>query len=216
MERYKIAFFAFLLFWAVQLNAQFMPGNVVVHSDPRLAVLLKKNPTAIPPITPISHADEVARKNHNPAKGPSSREITKRSQETPNNQLPNAPTHHLPVAATSHEIAANIPKKPNAAAVHPFVLPPAHKDGRVIYAGKGFRVQIYNGNDREKAIKVKTEFMRLYPGMRTYLTYASPYFKVRVGDYRNRSDAVGMLKEANSMYPSPCMIVPDDITVHAY
>ena len=107
-----------------------------------------------------------------------------------------------------------MPKKPNAAPVHQFV-PPGHKDGRIVYAGRGFRVQIYNGSDRDKAIKVKTQFMRQYPGMRTYLTYLAPCFRVKVGDYRNRNEAVGMLKEANSMYDSPCMIVPDDITIYA-
>ena len=89
------------------------------------------------------------------------------------------------------------------------------KEGRVIYSGKGFRVQIYSGGDREKAIMVKTEFMRRYPSVRTYLTYVSPSFRVKVGNYRNRSDAMGMYKEARTMY-SPCVIVPDIITINTY
>ena len=76
-------------------------------------------------------------------------------------------------------------------------------------------MQIYNGYDREKANKVRLEFMKLFPGTYTYLSYVSPGFRVRVGDYRSREQAAGMLREANSMYPSPCMIVPDQITVHA-
>ena len=88
------------------------------------------------------------------------------------------------------------------------------KEGRVIYNGKGFRVQIYSGPDREKAIYTKTEFMRHFPGIRTYITYTSPSFRVRVGNYRSRSDAAGMLREANSMY-SPCVIVPDMITINS-
>ena len=216
MDRYSTALVVFLLFIAAHVNAQFMPGNVVVHSDPRLAVLLKKNPTAAPPITPVSYSEESARKNHTSAKTTpgKGKEVTK---VVAKNQLPSAPTHQLAATTLSpKEVAANIPKKPTAAPVHPFVLPPAHKDGRIIYSGKGFRVQIYNGSDRDKAIKVKKEFMRQYPGMRTYLIYLAPCFRVKVGDYRNRSDAVGMLKEANSMYNSPCMIVPDDVTIYAY
>jgi len=85
----------------------------------------------------------------------------------------------------------------------------------VLYKGKGFRVQIYNGPDREKAIKIKTEFMRHFPGVHTYLTYISPSFRIKVGDFRDRSDAAGMMREANSMY-SPCMIVPDMVTVTNY
>ncbi len=223
MDRYSIALVVFLLFFAVHVNAQFMPGNVVVHSDPRLAVLLKKNPTAAPPITPVSYAEESARKNRASTKTTAGKEkevtkiVARNQQPNAKNQLPSAPTHQLAATTLSpKEIASNIPKKPTAAPVHQFVLPPAHKDGRIIYSGKGFRVQIYNGSDRDKAIKVKKEFMRQYPGMRTYLIYLAPCFRVKVGDYRNRSDAVGMLKEANSMYNSPCMIVPDDVTIYAY
>jgi hypothetical protein len=185
-------------------------GNVVVHSDPRLAVLLKRNPTAAPPITPIHGGDESAKKSHSASKTTTSKTVKEEVKSAAKNQLPGAPTHQLPDAKPGHEVASV-----KTAPVHAFVTP-SHKDGRIVYAGKGFRVQIYNGNDREKAIKVKTEFMRHFPGMHTYLTYLAPCFRVKVGDYRNRNEALGMLKEANSMYDSPCMIVPDDITVYAY
>lgn len=217
MYRYSIAFIAFLQFFAVQVKAQYMSGNVVVHSDPRLAVLLKKNPTAAPPITPVSSADELGRKARNTPKTTAAKELSKPAiQDHLKPKIAEAPTHQPGVAPASQEIAANMPKKLNAPPVHPFVAPPTHKDGRVIYSGKGFRVQIYSGNDRDKAIKIKTEFMRLYPAMHTYLSYAAPCFRVKVGDYRNHNDALGMLKEANSMYNSPCMIVPDEVTIHAY
>ena len=208
MERYYITIVAFLLFGAVHVNGQFMPGNVVVHSDPRLAVLLKKNPVALPPPTPVSYPDEAVKKKHNTSID-DSRAVKK-------HQLPDAPTHDFPVAP-AHEIAANTVtvEKKDGPPVKSFIAPSLHKDGRVIYSGPGYRVQIYNGSDREKAIKVKTEFMRLNPGMRTYLTYLAPHFRVKVGDYRNRSDAEGMLREAKSTYGPPSMIVPDEVTIHA-
>ena len=220
MKRYFIAPVAFLMFFVVEVRAQFMPGNVVVHSDPRLAVLLKKNPTAAPPPTPVSYSDESGRRNRNTSKTTTNAKEKELARSAPppalsKNSLPAAPTHQVPVSPAP-EIASNIPAKPKGPPVHPFVQPATHKDSRIIYSGKGFRVQIYNGYDREKAIKVKTEFMRQYPGMRTYLTYASPHFRVKVGDYRNLSDAVGMLKEANAMYDTPCMIVPDEVAIHAY
>ena len=220
MVRNCIAVIAFLMFFVVQAKAQLPAGNVVVHSDPRLAVLLKRNPTAAPPITPVANSEE--RRSHVATKNtPAKENVSVREKIVPrpvhdqvSNPLPSAPTHQPPPPA-AHEIAETAqPKKP-APPVHPFVLPPAHKEGRIIYSGKGYRVQIYNGADRDKAMKVKKEFMRLYPAMRTYLTYISPCFRVKVGDYRNRSDAAGMLKEANAMYQSPCMIVPDDIAIHA-
>lgn len=90
-----------------------------------------------------------------------------------------------------------------------------HRDVKMIYNGKGFRVQIYNGPSRDKAIAVKSEFMRRFPGVRTYLIYVSPGFRVKIGDYRSRNDAEGMLREANSMF-SPSMIVPDQVTISTY
>lgn len=89
------------------------------------------------------------------------------------------------------------------------------RKGVVVYSGKGFRVQIYNGPDRAKATDIKNEFMRRNPGVRTYLTYVSPSFRVKVGNYRNRSDAEGMYREARSTY-TPCMIVPDIITISTF
>jgi len=95
------------------------------------------------------------------------------------------------------------------------MAPTVIRERKTVYKGKGFRVQIYNGSDRAKAMQIKSEFMRHFPGVPTYLTYISPAFRVKVGDYRNRSDAAGMMKEANSMY-SPCMIVPDIVTISNY
>ena len=80
------------------------------------------------------------------------------------------------------------------------------------YNGNGFRVQIYYGPNRDEAMRRKAEFMRHYPGVPTYLLYASPTYRVKVGDYRRREDAYTMFREANGTY-SPCMIVPDNISI---
>jgi hypothetical protein len=90
-----------------------------------------------------------------------------------------------------------------------------YREPKTLYNGPGFRVQIYNGPDRNKAMSVKTEFMRRFPGVHSYIIYNSPGFRVKVGDFRNRGDAEGMLREANSIF-RPSMIVPDVVTISAY
>ena len=207
--RICLVYVAVLSFFTCRVNAQHMPGNVIIHSDPRLASLLQKNPTAAPPISSVSHTEPVSKKNRN----------------TPKTPAPVVASLHSATREPGHPVAAAIPvhATPETPPSHPVVIPASHtpavalshKDGRVLYTGKGYRVQIYNGSDREKAIKIKTDFMRLFPGMHTYLTYAAPCFRVKVGDYRNRAEAEGMLRETNSMYDSPTMIVPDMVTVHA-
>lgn len=143
-------------------------GDVVIHSDPRLAVLVRKTHTYVRPITP------------DPPK--------------PLELLPPAPT------AATYTSAAGL----------------VHHDLKTIYKGRGYRVQIYNGPSRDKAMAAKKEFMRRFPGVRTYLIFESPSFRVRIGDYRSRGDAEGMLREANSMF-IPSMIVPEEqVTISTY
>ncbi len=83
----------------------------------------------------------------------------------------------------------------------------------VIRSGQGYRVQIYNGNDRQKATSIKVDFMRRFPKTRTYLTYVQPQFRVKVGDFRSRAEAAEMYRQVNTLY-NPCMIVPDIVVIN--
>ena len=83
----------------------------------------------------------------------------------------------------------------------------------VIRSGRGFRVQIYNGNDRNKANALKLDFMKRFPGVRTYLSYIQPQFRVKVGDFRTRGEAQKMYEQTSTLY-NPCMIVPDIIVIN--
>jgi hypothetical protein len=125
---------------------------------------------------------------------------------------------HTYVKPITHEDPKPAPIVPSAPAYDTYTGSSGlvHQVKNASYTGRGFRVQIYNGPSREKALSVKAEFMRHHPGVSTYIMYVSPGFRVKIGDYRNRSDAEGMLREANSMYSSPSMIVPDIVTVSNY
>jgi hypothetical protein len=126
----------------------------------------------------------------------------------------------------SRLIAAVLPENPaadNIKTVTPNALTPAvsrhetlqYRAPKTIYSGSGFRVQIYNGSDRNKAMKVKTDFMRKFPGVHSYIMYIQPGFRVKVGDFRTRPEAVRMLHEANKIF-THSMIVPDMVTVSEY
>lgn len=84
-----------------------------------------------------------------------------------------------------------------------------------IFIGKvrGFRVQIYNGNDRKKASQAKVDFMRQFPGVRSYLVYNNPQFRVRVGDFTSRKGAMDLYNKVSGTF-NPCMIVPDLVNVN--
>lgn len=84
----------------------------------------------------------------------------------------------------------------------------------LIHSGRGFRVQIYSGSDRAKAIAAKSSFMRVFPNVRTYLSYSAPQFKVKVGDYKSRQAAAEMARVLKTFF-KPVMIVPDVIVVNS-
>jgi hypothetical protein len=73
----------------------------------------------------------------------------------------------------------------------------------------GFRVRIFFDNKqdaREVSLNLENSFRELYPGVGVYRTYTNPYFKVTVGDFRNRSDAMKLFKEIERIYPSAFIV----------
>jgi len=69
----------------------------------------------------------------------------------------------------------------------------------------GYRVQIFfdsGSNSKNKAASVKSEFEAAFPGFRSYLSYKEPYYRVRVGNFRTLSEAVGFQKKISLDYPN--------------
>lgn len=77
---------------------------------------------------------------------------------------------------------------------------------RISNVSKGYRIQIYSGPDREKAKAVKINFMKRFPSVRSYITYAAPYYRIRVGDFRSRQEAGEFYRYLGKSYT--VMIVP--------
>lgn len=67
-------------------------------------------------------------------------------------------------------------------------------------ASDGFRVQIYSGSERKDAYIAQAKFQHKYPEVRTYISYHSPNFKVKVGDYRSRLEAEKMMQQLGSSF----------------
>jgi hypothetical protein len=90
---------------------------------------------------------------------------------------------------------------------------PTNTNRAFIGKARGFRVQIYNGNDRKKASQAKLEFMKAFPGVRSYLIYNNPQFRVRVGDFKSRREAMDLYNKVSGKF-NPCMIVPDVVNIN--
>lgn len=80
---------------------------------------------------------------------------------------------------------------------------------------EGYRIQIYSSSDRnakEESGKVSADFMGKFPDIVSYPPiFDKPnYYKVRVGDYRNRIEGTKYLLRIRKVYPD-AYLVPDVI-----
>lgn len=67
----------------------------------------------------------------------------------------------------------------------------------------GFRIQIFkeSGNEAvDKARTVSNEFLESFPDIPTYLSFGQPYYRVHVGNFRDRIEAEGYLKRIQKKY----------------
>lgn len=75
---------------------------------------------------------------------------------------------------------------------------------------RGFRVQIFQTDNKKQADQVRTRFLARYPDQKAYPKFEDPLFKVRVGDFRTRSEALKLSNQIKGEFPNP-FIVEDDI-----
>jgi hypothetical protein len=77
---------------------------------------------------------------------------------------------------------------------------------------KGYRILIYMGSGQEarkEADQARAGFIRLFEGVTSYIRFEYPYFKVYVGDFRTKSEALRFLKQIENIYPDA--FIRDDI-----
>ena len=68
----------------------------------------------------------------------------------------------------------------------------------------GWRIQIYNSSGKEahdEANEIRNKFMNTYFDVKVYLIYQPPFFKIRVGDFRNKQEAFALYKTLLAAYP---------------
>lgn len=66
----------------------------------------------------------------------------------------------------------------------------------------GFRIQIFSGSSRNEAYAIQARFQQRYDDISTYITYTQPNYRVKVGDFRSRSEAESFMTELRKSYPS--------------
>jgi len=81
----------------------------------------------------------------------------------------------------------------------------------------GYRIQVYMDNNQKKskdeAYAREKKLKEKYEDLTTYISFSSPFWKLRVGDYRTHADALVMAKKLREDFPelsSEILIVKDD------
>jgi len=73
----------------------------------------------------------------------------------------------------------------------------------------GYRIRIFSDNKqnaRSASEAAMGRFKGMYPGMSAYKTYSNPFFKVTVGDFRTRSEAIRVLNQLKGSFPTAFIV----------
>src|SRR5215218_8704918 len=66
---------------------------------------------------------------------------------------------------------------------------------------RGYRLLVINTNKRDDAIAAKTKVYTNFPELKAYLVYQSPYFKLKVGNFKTREEAQQYQKYLTAFFP---------------
>lgn len=84
-----------------------------------------------------------------------------------------------------------------------------YKEGNRERKITGYRVRIFFDNSQEARIRseaVAREFAAEHPDVKVYRSHINPYFKVTVGDFRSRIEAMAFAKTISDKYPSVFLV----------
>ena len=73
----------------------------------------------------------------------------------------------------------------------------------------GFRIRIFFDNSqtaRTRSAAVLASFKSAFQGIPAYRSYANPYFKVTVGDYRTKAEAMANLSKIKAAFPTAFIV----------
>jgi hypothetical protein len=90
--------------------------------------------------------------------------------------------------------------------------------GKTYLKTRGYRVQVYSGNDRRKskdhAHSIQEKLKKMHSDLQTYVTYDAPFWKLHAGNYRSFEEASQMLRTLRQDFPqikNEIYIVEDEI-----
>lgn len=76
---------------------------------------------------------------------------------------------------------------------------------------RGYRIQVISTSRREEAFSIHADLLKRFPDEKSYVTYQSPNFRVRIGNFIRMEDAEPLKAILNKQYPRGVYIVADGV-----
>jgi hypothetical protein len=64
---------------------------------------------------------------------------------------------------------------------------------------RGYRLMVLNTNDRDYALKVRTELLQKFPEQKPYMWFSNPYIKLKFGNFKTKEEAEEYKKLVSKM-----------------
>lgn len=116
----------------------------------------------------------------------------------------------FPALLYSQEDSAVVSKKTYVNVFEEIRLTKIIENYKTTFKLSGYRIQIGSESKTQDSKKIRTNFARQFNNIPTYEIYQQPYYKVRVGDFKTRIEAVKFQNKINAVYPNS-FIVKDEI-----
>ena len=81
---------------------------------------------------------------------------------------------------------------------------------------EGFRVQLFSGvgsKARQEAMAVKAKVLKEFPDENIFIEYSAPFWRVRVGSFRHKYEALPLMEKLKKMFPACYIVRTDDIAL---
>lgn len=84
-----------------------------------------------------------------------------------------------------------------------------------IRSAKGYRLMLLSTNDRTQAMQLRSRLLRQYPDQKVYMTFQSPYIKLKFGNFIDKAEAERFRKHLmnQNIVPGNIYILPEMIEV---
>jgi len=134
------------------------------------------------------------------SRGPATEDLSRYRPVFP--ALP-APTAAAPATKATTSItkpAAPAPTQQVNAALEQRLRDQAYVNQNIRYVN-GFRIRAYLGMEREQVMRIRRELISRYPDETDYITFKQPTYRLYIGDFTTRLDAVRALSKVRAFAP---------------